>query len=219
MTIENNPLPLIDNDFLRRCLNAEKVDIELCKTLITKHDITPYQVNLITSKMCIHGHLDVIKLAAIKGIDINFDNGDFITNAAIYGHKDILQFLIEELHADVQANKNAALRFASCNEQPEIIEYLLQKGADIHADNDCALFWAITDNKFKNTEVLAMAGKFKDAEGRDLEIDSWAKNDKMLCHLLALKIDISVTVEQEKRCIETHKTDIVDDVSLFSNAL
>ncbi|QIR16579.1 ankyrin repeat domain-containing protein [Shewanella aestuarii] len=218
MTIENNHLPLLDHDFLNRCLDDDKVDTEQFKTLITNYDITPYQLNLITAKMCSDGHLDVIKQAAIKGIDINFDNGDFLVNAVIGGHQHIVQYLIEELGAGVQSNKNAALRFASCCDQPDIIKYLLEQGADIHADFDSALYWAITGNRFQSTQILAMAGKFKAACGLDLPVEDWAKTDKMRCHIMALRIDISVAEELDKRCVQTQEAESVDDVS-FNNSL
>lgn len=66
---------------------------------------------------------------------------DPIVVAASYGHTDIISFLIEN-GANVQANKSAAVVWASRGGYTQIVHTLRKLGADIRTNNDDALFYA-----------------------------------------------------------------------------
>jgi hypothetical protein len=50
--------------------------------------------------------------------------------------------LLLDRGADIHANNDGALRSASYHGHTETVKLLLDRGADIHADNDSALHWA-----------------------------------------------------------------------------
>ncbi|GGB53485.1 hypothetical protein GCM10011607_12560 [Shewanella inventionis] len=208
----------LDPSVLRGALYNKNHDPATIKSLLTEYKTTPYQVNLIASKMCSVGDLNNLKTAAEKGIDLLFDNGDFVVEAAINGHIEVLKYLVENLGADVTVNNNAALRFASGRDNPEVLGYLLEKGADIHADNDCALYWAIKDGQYQNVEVLGMFGKFQDGHGHPLDVQNWTLNEKMLCHIMALMIDINVVDQTKNVVIDKELSQAAND-STISNSL
>ena len=54
--------------------------------------------------------------------------------------KGVKMFL--ERGADIHAENDRALRWASAGSKLEVVKYLVSKGADIHAENDMALRWA-----------------------------------------------------------------------------
>ncbi len=49
---------------------------------------------------------------------------------------------LAEHGANVHAENDDALRWASANGHLDVVRYLMEKGADVHADNDDALRWA-----------------------------------------------------------------------------
>jgi len=60
--------------------------------------------------------------------------------------------------ADVHANNDYALRWASESGHTEVVKILLAAGADVHADNDYALRWASQNGYTKVVKVLLAAG-------------------------------------------------------------
>ena len=52
-----------------------------------------------------------------------------------------VKYLIEQ-GADVHANNDHALQWASRNGHLPVVKYLIEQGADVHARDDCALRWA-----------------------------------------------------------------------------
>ena len=56
--------------------------------------------------------------------------------------------------ADVHADNDYALRGASGNGRVEVVKVLLENGADVHAGNDCALRWASGNGRVEVVKVL-----------------------------------------------------------------
>ena len=60
--------------------------------------------------------------------------------------------------ADVHANDDEALRWAASNGYLEVVEYLVDNGADIHANNDGALMWATLNGRLEVVKYLVENG-------------------------------------------------------------
>lgn len=58
-----------------------------------------------------------------------------------------------DLGADIHADNNCALRLAAKYGYTDIVELLLDRGADIHAANNCALRWAA---KYGHTDTVKL---------------------------------------------------------------
>jgi hypothetical protein len=71
--------------------------------------------------------------------------------------------------ANIRANDDCALRWAAENGHTETVELLLDRGADIHAGNDCALRWAAVKG---HTEIVKLL--------LDRGVDIYADNDYVL---------------------------------------
>jgi len=66
--------------------------------------------------------------------------------------------LLVEKGADIHADNDNALRWASKNGHLEVVEFLVEKGADIHANNDGALKWASKNGYLEVVEFLVEKG-------------------------------------------------------------
>lgn len=84
-----------------------------------------------------YGDLDVFKFLVQAGADLNSGDNEGslpLHNAAAGGSFEIVRYLVEELHTDVNildANQVTALHFASGRGFLPIVEFLLQQGADV----------------------------------------------------------------------------------------
>jgi ankyrin repeat protein len=76
---------------------------------------------------------------------------------AIYGKLDFVEYLLAA-GADVHADNDGALRWASYNGHTEMVKVLLAADADVHADNDGALRWASDEGHTEVVKVLLAAG-------------------------------------------------------------
>lgn len=86
--------------------------------------------------------------------DIVLEN---LLNIAIsYGYLDLVRILVEELHVDVNRKYLPPLKEAIYTGNKEIIQYLIQHGADIHAydDNEYNGFLIIALNSYEITNNL-----------------------------------------------------------------
>lgn len=195
-------------------------DSQTLKTLLNDYVISRYDVNRIASKMCNIGNLEIFKLAEKKGVDLSFDNGDFLTEAVMSQNIELVMYLCQ-LGVDVNANKSAAIRFSAGKDNSAILSYLIEQGSNIHAQDDCALYWAIEDRKKPNIEILAMAGQLKDSNGKPLDVLSWTQNEEILCLLTALQIDIHVANElhNNKPNIEPKLDDKLFTITELQNSL
>lgn len=63
-----------------------------------------------------------------------------------------------EKGANVNANDDYALRWAAHNGHESIVRYLVENGADVHADNDGALRWTIKNNHESIVRYLVEMG-------------------------------------------------------------
>lgn len=56
--------------------------------------------------------------------------------------------------ADIHADNEYALRESASGGHLRVVEYLAQKGADIHADTDFAIRWSARNGHFGSGQVL-----------------------------------------------------------------
>ena len=93
------------------------------------------------------GQLKIIKFLLEKGADIHANNDDAFHWAVFRRHVDVIKFLLEK-GALVNCD---ALEQAAYGGQVPILKMLLDAGADIHIENDCALYSAL---KRTNIDII-----------------------------------------------------------------
>jgi ankyrin repeat protein len=94
------------------------------------------------------GNLEIVKFLVKKGANINSISSP-IDHASRNGHFEIVKFLVEN-GAFVQD----AFRIASCHRHLEISQWLLENGADVHYENEDALYRAIYNNYPEMVQLL-----------------------------------------------------------------
>jgi len=60
--------------------------------------------------------------------------------------------------ADIHANNDFAIRWASIKGHLEVVQHLISKGADIHTDNDYAIRWASKNGHLEIVKFLVSSG-------------------------------------------------------------
>src|SRR3989344_1260598 len=60
--------------------------------------------------------------------------------------------------ADIHANNDCALRLSACNGHLPVVQFLLDQGADIHADNDGAFQWSAMNGHLPVVQFLLEHG-------------------------------------------------------------
>lgn len=93
------------------------------------------------------GHLDIVQYLVAHGANISSCKYEALRKAATAGHVDIVKHLVEHCPLLEPPAVNMTVRWAATGGQEkhlEIIQYLVQyKGADVHAEQDIALRWAV----------------------------------------------------------------------------
>lgn len=101
------------------------------------------------------GHLDVVKYLVELGADIHVDNEDPLRCSALFKKLNVMKYLIKK-GANVNACEESdgssyyphycnALNWAIYGGDIEVVQYLVEHGADIHANNEDALISCIDD--------------------------------------------------------------------------
>jgi hypothetical protein len=88
---------------------------------------------------------------------INYPNL-IITDTIIYGSMEVLKYLIEEEGADINGYYGHNLEAAASNDHPEIIKYLLSKGADVHVNGEGPLWKAMSKGYVECAKYLLEGG-------------------------------------------------------------
>ncbi|AQN68741.1 putative ankyrin repeat protein [Saudi moumouvirus] len=112
------------------------------------------------STICV-GNIDMVKYLIESGADINGEFNDSILAASIYGHKDIIDYLLK--NGPNFDTINNGLMEASGDCFMSIIKYLLESGIDINYNNSFAL-----DIACKNKHLSAI--KYLLDNGSDINI-------------------------------------------------
>jgi hypothetical protein len=61
-----------------------------------------------------------------------------LINASLYGHLAVVKLLLES-GAEVHAQNNYAIRWASFNDHLDVVKLLVESGAEVHAQNNYAI--------------------------------------------------------------------------------
>ena len=154
-------------------------DLELLKGIITengsmletKNDLGLSPLNL----AAVNGNMDVFNYLVKAGADIKTtdrEGSNLLHNATANNHLKLVKYLVEELKFDVNSTDNlqmTPLMFASEKGNYELLNYLIDKGADINA---------ATPNK-TNVLMLSAYGGNLDVVKRllDLGLDINERND------------------------------------------
>ena len=129
-----------------------------------------------------NGELPLVKFALKNGAFLHFLQDAAVRNAAGEGHLDVLKYLVNlganippyalieavsNNHFDVvkylvgekkMRPSDAALTRALLFERREIVKYLIEHGANVHAENDYALRWAARAGHFDLVRLLVEKG-------------------------------------------------------------
>jgi len=76
---------------------------------------------------------------------------------------------------DVHVDGNCALRWASLHGHLEIVKFLFSKGADVHAENSCSLQWASKNGHLEIVKLLIFKGA--DVHADDNAALKWASEN------------------------------------------
>jgi len=108
---------------------------------------------------------------------------------------------------DVHANDDLALRLASENGHTETVKVLLDAGADVHAYNDQPLRWASDNGHTETIKVLLDAGA--DVHARDDLALRWASENK---HAETVKV-LKDWIAKEKKVVNEKFTEDSDPIA------
>ncbi|PVV00058.1 hypothetical protein BB560_003139 [Smittium megazygosporum] len=164
----------------------EHADMELVEYLVERGADLHTNIDLLLKIASATGNLDIVKLLVENGADINakcenlplsgfsvskiklsempglhghifIDFLSYYCNSKLYKIKHFM-FRNEEKSVSIDLRSNTPLCIACICEDTDIIDYLLEKGADIHANNDKALMWAKFIGSRYLTELFLTAG-------------------------------------------------------------
>ena len=88
---------------------------------------------------------------------IEFNLDGILIASLFYSYLHAAEYLIKA-GADIHAQDNYALRFASYHGNLDVVKYLIRAGADIHAWNDSALSLAASQDHPAVVDCLIEAG-------------------------------------------------------------
>lgn len=112
--IQGQSLFVQKSEYVRKTLQTEEIEI--------KNPNTVFQENYI------YGNIKEAK-ECVDYIDVNYDDGYFLTIAAKNGDSEMLGILIKK-GADVNISNESALRAAARNGHKDCVELLINNGAD-----------------------------------------------------------------------------------------
>ena len=104
-----------------------------------------------------NGHLDILKYYIDNKIIEKIPWSAF-TRAEEEGHLDVVKYLLSLNPFLLHAREDIALRDAAANNYPEMLKFLISKGADVHAMNDEALIEASSQGNLQIVQILVEAG-------------------------------------------------------------
>src|ERR1700739_1322141 len=92
----------------------------------------------------------------IKKLLINFIMN--LVEAAIEGNIERIDHLLRSSTIDIDENNGEALRYASFYGHLNVVNRLIEAGANIHAENDRAIQWASSNGHINIVKRLIEAG-------------------------------------------------------------
>ena len=142
---------------------------------------------------------DVIAYFIAKGVDVNQPDKDgntaFINAASANSDLEIIKLLASKVKNFNQVNKKgvSALALAVRNNSPEIVTFLIEKGADVHivdANGDNLASYLIQSYNPEKTAIFE--SKIKILQDKKFNIAAPQKNGNTLYHLAVAKNDLKL---------------------------
>lgn len=109
------------------------------------------------------GYFNIVKLLIERGADPN----DAIVSAAFSGNIDLVKYLLALPGIDISRDDDAALCMASRNDRIEVVRALLDAGANVNAQDDLPLRFALRANVSKELIELLLE------RGADPRVRNW----------------------------------------------
>ena len=104
---------------------------------------------------CFRGSLEMVKyLYERGGVNIHLELDLLLKISSIHGYVDIVNFLIDK---GAKSN-NETIVLCVRHDKLEVLKILIANGADIHADNENALSWATFNRNYKCVKYLLQMG-------------------------------------------------------------
>ena len=140
---------------------CEKDNIKIVKYIKKKTYIIEYN-NFVFSNSK-YGCVRVVRYILNNGFDvnkkINFNYSSYVLLTYCSQYGYIeVVKLLLEKGANIHADDDYALRWSARNEHIEVVKLLLEKGANIHADNDYALRWSAKNGHIEVVKLLLEKG-------------------------------------------------------------
>lgn len=104
------------------------------------------------------GNVERVAFLEENGADLHTNDDAMLCLAAQAQQLEMLRFLVEERGANPNARGGKPLDFAVQEGRTEAVAYLIERGADIHAGKDAALYWAMAQDNAAMTELLLYHG-------------------------------------------------------------
>lgn len=107
-----------------------------------------------------NGHHEVVQYLIERGANVHANDDEALLQAIENDHIEVVQLLVEH-GANIQAKNSDnedALQLAAKLDLSEILDYLLQNGADVHAYDDRALHLAANYCSFDAIRILIKFG-------------------------------------------------------------
>ena len=168
--VENGANVHVSNDLaLRR--SAKRGHFEIVKFLVENGANVSADDDCAVIWAAKRGHLNIVEYLAGKGANVHAGNNLAFLLSAEYGHLPVVKYLVECRNPNpgsawnlpcidtnneeyryfwsvlfMCTNNNYALRWSAQNGHLEVVQYLVECGADIHADDECALNWSARYN-------------------------------------------------------------------------
>mgnify|MGYP003706019299 CR=1 FL=1 len=121
---------------------------------------------------CGYGHLDVVKYLLENDADISCEDATYFCYAVEEGFTDVVKYLIEQ-GVTVDANGGVPLRVATVNQNLELVQILLQAGANPNTGDEvlhalfCTAYADVTKNPSSLSRRIEIAGMLINA-GADI---------------------------------------------------
>lgn len=104
------------------------------------------------------GDIETVDFLLSRGADVHYDDDYALKWAALYGHKDLVRHLVDDLGVDPQADGNAALWNASFYKHFDVVRLLIDRGVDVNAKDGIALTYACAHADREMVEFLLNHG-------------------------------------------------------------
>lgn len=141
---------------------CETQEVDICRWIIAAvvaGNLTNTSTLLSMAASC--GAVDVVDILVDEfHVDLGqpYAHGSALRMATVYNHLDLVKHFDQKYKLDLHFDDELLLRCASYTGFPELVNYLLERGADVHANTDASLASAVHEGHASVAESLLKAG-------------------------------------------------------------